>query len=379
MSSSSSSSSGKGSVNDMPSIPSLGISQATVQGRASSKVSFEKFLVEQHGCDDSWPKTMQELTEDQANDKALYERYAYWLTYESESSRGGALSLDTIKSYVRTAAQIMKQKFGDTAGSNLAKLDSTGPANWMSRIVSNITRLVVQQAFDEGVDLHSEPSPLHLHHVKAITVRLAEAGTQDAAFRKLVILMSFIAAGRCGEVASVAWPLIRWDYALGVPVVKWRDIKSSKDKPVVLLPSRLSSDGDIFIGLGDCAVLGQFCIGGPSEFLFSQFANLAGAGVAPKVSKMLQALVPGAPGDYSKFTVDDLGLLAHPPTSHDIRHGAVETMEANGVGPGHVIDVTGHAPGSRGDDKTGVQQGSALSSYHKTTPSRVTVGKCLEI
>jgi hypothetical protein len=362
----------------MPSIPAVGISQSTIQGRASSRVSFEKFLEEQHNVDESWPKTMEELTEDQANDKALYERYAYWLTYESESSRGGALSLDTITSYVRAAAQIMKQRFGKT-GSNLDKLESTGSANWMSMIVRNIARLVVQQAFDEGVDLYSEPSPLHLHHVKAITVKLAEAGTQDAAFRRLVVLMSFIAAGRCGEVASVAWPLIRWDYALGIPIVKWRDIKNNKDKPVVLLPSRLSSDGDIFIGLGDCAVLGQFCLGGPSDFLFHQFAQLKGAGVAPKVSKMLQALVPGAPGDYSEYTVNELGLLAHPPTSHDIRHGAVETMEANGVGPGHVIDVTGHAPGSRGGDKTGVQQGSAFASYHKATPARVTVGKCLEI
>ena len=246
------------------------MSAATVKARKSTMASFNTFLEEQHQVDETWPSTMESLTEEQANDRTLYERFAFWLTYTSESARGDAYALGTIKSYVRSAAQIMWQKF-KTPGSNLSMLE--GPSNWMTKIVTNMERLVMQREFEAGNELSNEAPALHLRHIEAIGAALSGAGTQEAAFRKLVIMLSFLACGRCGEVASLAWPLVKWDHALGAPILMWRDYKNSKDKPVVLLCNNSNSDGDIFLAFADAAAQGQFNLGGPvsegeNKFLF---------------------------------------------------------------------------------------------------------------
>jgi hypothetical protein len=142
--------------------------------------------------------------------------------------------------------------------------------------------------------------------------------------------------------------------------------------------NREKSEGDIFLAYGDAAIHGQFNIGGPAEagkvkFLFSQFTSVSG--VATKVSSMLKALVPGASGAYREFVVPELDDHENV-SSHSIKHGCIETMEANGVGGGHATDLSGHAPSSRGDGKggNGVARGSAFDSYHKATPARVVIG-----
>lgn len=209
-----------------------------------------------------------------------------------------------------------------------------------------------------------------------IIAALTRANTNDAAFRKLVLLLNFFSAGRSGEVAGVAWPLISMNYALRLPVVNWYDLKNSKTKPVVLVPDKSCPESDIYLAFSDAAAVGQFNRGAGSaytdvKFLFAQFADVGNKSTAAKVSRMLQDMVPGAPGPYAAFSVP---VLNEPGgyTSQGIRHGAIEEMEANGVGPSFVTDLSGHAPGSKG----GAAQGNAFSIfYHKATPQRVTVGK----
>jgi hypothetical protein len=150
-------------------------------------------------------------------------------------------------------------------------------------------------------------------------------------------------------------------------------LKNSKDKPVVLVCNKNNSDGDIFVAYADAAVHGQFNLGGPAEegagkALFHQF--FAVNGVATKVSNMLQSLVPGATGAYSQHTVAELddhdGI-----SSHSIKHGSIEEMEANGVHSGNCTDLSGHAPSSDTQAKTG----SAFDKYHRASNARVAVGK----
>ena len=75
-------------------------------GRNSAARMFASFLVAQHEKDTSWPSTADELTEEQANSPALYERYAFYLANVVESGRGGgALALGSAKNYLRAAGQ----------------------------------------------------------------------------------------------------------------------------------------------------------------------------------------------------------------------------------------------------------------------------------
>jgi hypothetical protein len=192
-------------VQGMGAIPALGIADATVKARRAATARFNSFLADQHQLDDTWPSTMDDLTEAQANDRTLYERFAFWLTFTTESAGGEAFKLGTIKAYVRSAAQIMMQKY-NVPGSNLSMLETSN--NWMTKIVANMERVVMQRAFEDGTDMSSEAPALHLFHIEAIGAALSAVGTQDAAFRKLVILQCFMACGRCGEVSCLAWELI---------------------------------------------------------------------------------------------------------------------------------------------------------------------------
>ena len=90
-----------------------------------------------------------------------------------------------------------------------------------------------------------------------IIAALTRANTNDAAFRKLVLLLNFFSAGRSGEVAGVAWPLISMNYALRLPVVNWYDLKNSKTKPVVLVPDKSCPESDIYLAFSDAAAVGQ--------------------------------------------------------------------------------------------------------------------------
>ena len=97
----------------MGSIPARGISQKTIEGQVNNKKNFCIFLVYQNGKDSYWPADIHELTSVHANDQALYERYAYYLTFTCQNSRCGAYLLGTIKNLVRGSAQLMKQIFNE--------------------------------------------------------------------------------------------------------------------------------------------------------------------------------------------------------------------------------------------------------------------------
>ena len=146
-----SSGSSAGMASTMPGVASLGMAQSTIEGRDTTRANFSLFLLEQNRVDSSWPINFDELTDEQANDITLYERYAFWLTYTSESSRGAAFALGTRKNYLRGIAQQLLHRF-PRAGSNLSKLEKgrESSSSWMSRIVGNLTRLAIQRAANEG-------------------------------------------------------------------------------------------------------------------------------------------------------------------------------------------------------------------------------------
>jgi hypothetical protein len=91
---------------------------------------------------------------------------------------------------------------------------------------------------------------------------------------------------------------------------------------------------------------------------------------------MLKAMVPGTLGAYSNFSVKELDDHENV-SSHDLKHGSCEEMEANGVDGGFCTDLSGHAASSKGDGKggDGVAVGSAFDAYHKATPKRVAQGE----
>ena len=150
-------------VGTMGHIPSAGMADSTVAGRAAGKRAFELFLVEQNTVDPNWPATMNELTQRQANDVNLFERFAFFLTYTLEKGAamdGGALALNTIKNYLRCSAQLLVPKHADSAtGNTLSKLEA--PNNWLSKIISRTERELAKQAVEDGTEVYFEHMDLN--------------------------------------------------------------------------------------------------------------------------------------------------------------------------------------------------------------------------
>ncbi len=112
------------------------MAKSTVEGRENCILNFELFLVEQHSQDRRWPDKIKHLTEDQANDQSMHERFAYHM-FSRDSSRGNGFEFGTMKNIVRGIAQVLKESHGKP-GSSLSKLDIQ--KNWISKIISNLAR-----------------------------------------------------------------------------------------------------------------------------------------------------------------------------------------------------------------------------------------------
>lgn len=210
---------------------------------------------------------------------------------------------------------------------------------------------------------------------------LYRVNTLDAAFRGLVMLLCFMAAGRCGEVAHVAWNLFEMNHAFGLVFIIWRDMKNSKDKPVPLLPAVDNPNHDICLSLACAASFGLFNItaGPPTEnkYLFSWLKCVQNKAVASKISGYIGDLVEGSTWRASKLRANSLNKNPDPPqTSQSLRHGSAEEMEANGVAPYIAADLSAHAPNAAGG-ATGGEGGAGpgYAPYHAISKKNVILGE----
>ena len=127
--------------------------QSTELSRITHIKAFNQFLAHQHLRHKDIPTDHASLTEVQANDKTIYERFAHWLVYHFNSKRKKPAELGTIKNYVWGITQILAQNFpSPSTRTNLSVLLNlpAGTNTWMTKLVSNMERIVVHKAFDEG-------------------------------------------------------------------------------------------------------------------------------------------------------------------------------------------------------------------------------------
>jgi hypothetical protein len=172
--------------------------------------------------------------------------------------------------------------------------------------------------------------------------------------------------------------LAEWDFSLGLLKWCWRCYKTNTAKPSVVVPNLEGSDGDLPLAFADCAATNQFNRVGPSgpsgidQDLFVQFTGLKQASsAAPKLSRFISDMVPtpDAGGTYGPFAVVSLNS-PKPYSSHSMRHGPPESMEALGVPPALCGAVLGHAASASSEGSP-----SGYDPYHKITGAMVVQGK----
>ena len=86
-------------------------------------------------------------------------------------------------------------------------------------------------------------------------------------------------------------------------MVEWRDLKNSKTKPIALVPHRSTSALDSYLAFFTAGTGGLFNEGGPamegsSKFVFHRYSKGSASAIAPKVTKIIQDLMPPARGAY---------------------------------------------------------------------------------
>ena len=278
---------------DMDAITRKGSSASTINGTVSASKALSAFLHEQNLQDNRWPKNAKELTLEQRQSSAMYERIAHFYANSVELGRkkDSTLELGSAKNYLRDNARTL----------------GAGEDVQISKIVDKLVNYFVLRAIDEGVDcLSSSAPPLYLKQLYKVIEALTRANTSEASFRALVLVLTYDAVGRGGEVGALCWPLVRWAYDIDNGLFTWCKRKTGKQYPVPLLPHRDNPDGDAYYQMSNAAAHGQFNRVGPARNgealpLFSQFSDLKGN--ATKVSNMLKDLATGT----SKFV--KVGIL----------------------------------------------------------------------
>jgi len=93
---------------EMPFVAVPGMATATVKGRSAVVTNVNHFLAHHHTFYPDWPDNIDDLSERQANEQLVYQRYSHWVVYTHETARGGQpLMLGTIKQFIRSFAQII--------------------------------------------------------------------------------------------------------------------------------------------------------------------------------------------------------------------------------------------------------------------------------
>ena len=203
--------------------------------------------------------------------------------------------------------------------------------------------------------------------VEAVVSSLTRANTQEAAFRKLVILQTFSAVGRGGEVAATTVNQIEQSRAFLLHKLLWYNFKTNKFKPAVILPAFQEWSSDLMLAYADATIFGQLNLGGPSltgdnKFIFPQLAKVRQT--ATKISKMLQDHVTGANSQYHPVQGLTPGV-----SSHSLRHGGFDEMDAHGVEGSKQSDAAGHAHRGEGSG------GSGGEPYHNISDKNVIMGE----
>lgn len=136
-------------------IPGYGIKKSTTTAKSSARGNFNEFLgylrssrQDEYG---EMGTTMEELTMEQANSVALFERYAYWLVYKFKTNRGDGTSGGadgTCVNYIRSAGQQLME-LHPGSGSPLADLSLPGN-NFLSKIVGAMSSCMVDMHAQAG-------------------------------------------------------------------------------------------------------------------------------------------------------------------------------------------------------------------------------------
>lgn len=180
-----------------------------------------------------------DLPPDVVADASLYCDFTYWCSHDAapysivvgaikvEYVGHKALAYGTVVGYVRKLLNEAERKHGREHREFFAVLKaSEGERTWLKGMLGQAEREFQERAIKSGQPMESGATPIGPVEVRDVQRSCSLHGTKDSAARKLIVLLTFLAAGRAGEVATLSWDSFRWDMSLESFYFVWNSVKT---------------------------------------------------------------------------------------------------------------------------------------------------------
>jgi hypothetical protein len=333
---------GASTAAEMPAISSAGASDSTLQANASTKKLALKFCA---GSAGKYPYQLWEsIPASVLCSRNLFERFAHYVTHEHKTSRSARnFALSSALAEVRWLYQLVKTQCSETAGC-APFFDTT---DWLHYLLQNIERIIVKRSLKSGKDLSTSASPIGRDILIAVSRALVKHGSKESLRRRLLLNLVYQGCGRASEVATLTWDLLAWDYQFRTALFTLTQLKTSKQKLVLLLPG-VERYSCIYKCFADAFASGVFEANKRSaatgnNWLFHEFTEEErGSSVAAALSSFLKQLSLNPEENknkmYEAYRVKELPLE---PSSGGLRVGAINDMLPHVAGE-HIIAVSGH-------------------------------------
>ena len=259
--------------------------------------------------------------------------------------------LNLLSQVMVSAKEIFKDKFGlcKTTTDFFAVLNTpvNGPSNWYKEIRKNIERTIRRTAIENGEAIKDSAPSVSGLAMREFCFALFQLGFPDAMLRRVICGGTFLAAGRGGEATTTTYDLIVWDHTYMCGVFLWSQIKTGKQKPVVLLNNVIESR---WFAMDFYHMLGSLWMSGKGQdrvsstgntWMFPELMSVDSNSATKKISGFLEdgRHHPNQSKMYKSMNVLSLPVGA---TSGSFRTGSINTMKGMGVTQMSIAACGGH-------------------------------------
>jgi hypothetical protein len=292
----------------------------------------------------------------------LIQAVANYLVYEYKTTGKPPkyLKLGGMLGVLSQVMAVGKEKFNtfEASGNFFSVLgtNQNAPTNWYRESRQGCERLIRRRAIVKGDPIKEQATPIPRIAVQDMGFQLFRIGTADAALRRAIIVITYLAAGRGGEAATTTWDLVRWDYDYGVAEFTWSQEKTGKQKPIIFLNS-VGGKGwwnmDFYHSLGfllmagkgqDKVQRGADDSNTQNSWIFPELVVVSKA--SSKVSDIIQDC-RCHPKQAKAYTSVNVRSLPADASAGGIRRGVINQMKRKGVTNGNNSAMSGQADTGR--------------------------------
>lgn len=166
---------------------------------------------------------------------------------------GTGLAYGSISDYVRGLVVEASKLHKDTNGVFFSCLER-GSSSWLRTMLHNALHVILKRCVSAGEPLSQQASALYRPHMIAVSRSLGHVGTTAACLRRLILNLSFQAAGRSGEAALLSWSTCEWNLELQALQFVWTQLKTGRQRTVLFVPGT-DRNTDIFKNFGDSFIV----------------------------------------------------------------------------------------------------------------------------